>query len=44
MAKITIPQRKRWFLMAKQIAEIIADITENFNEREIKMKLEGGSR
>ena len=44
MAKITIPQRERWLLLAKQTAEIIADITENFNEREIKMKLEGGSR
>jgi len=30
--------------MAEQIAEIIADITENFNEKEIKMKLEWGSR
>lgn len=40
MTKITIPQRKRWFLVAKQTAEIIKDITENFSEKEIKTKLE----
>ncbi len=40
MAKITIPQRERWLLLAKQTAEIIADITENFNERDVKTKLE----
>ena len=40
MAKITIPQRERWLLLAKQTAEIITDITENFNERDVKTKLE----
>jgi hypothetical protein len=40
MTKITIPQRKRWLLVAGQTAEIIKGMTENFNEKEIKTKLE----
>ena len=40
MVKITIPQRRRWLLVAGQTAEIIKGVTENFNEKEIKTKLE----
>jgi hypothetical protein len=40
MVKITIPQRRRWLLVAGQTAEIIKGVRENFNEKEIKTKLE----
>jgi hypothetical protein len=39
MIKITIPQRRRWLLVAGQTTEIIKGMTENFNEKEIKTKL-----
>ena len=39
MVKITMPQRRRWLLVAGQTAEIIKGVTENFNEKEIKSKL-----
>jgi len=41
IVRITMPQRRRWLLVAGRTAEIIKDITENFNEKEIKTKLEG---
>ncbi len=40
MVKITIPQRKRWLLIAQHTAETITKIAENINEKEIKTKLE----
>jgi hypothetical protein len=39
MVKITMPQRRRWLLVAGQTAEIIQGMMENFNEQEIKAKL-----
>jgi len=38
MTEIIIPQRKRWLLVAKQTAEIIEDITENFNRSSVRGK------